>query len=471
MSAKNDFKAFSISDNANVVSQVKYEENQSLQIGFPPDNIPVNLLNKVLRQSSTISSVVANFIATQSGNDILDDGNIAKLTDQLNRALEQKITTEVPNASLTRKGVVQLTDVVGNSDTLAVTQKLAQEIINSLRESINTRIPNVRKVNGKVLTEDINITSQDILAGQAHNLGDNANLDNYKIPGIYHQEYNAHAKNGNNYPEPFAGSLVVLKAAGVVQRYFVYNSSRVYTRSQFHESPWTPWTREYNTLNRPTAGEVGAYAKAESDSRYITGLRKINGKALAADINITSQDIFAEQSINLGDNADLNSYKTPGIYYQEYNAHAKNGANYPEPFAGSLIVLKAAGVIQRYFIYNSSRVYTRSQFHDNPWTPWAQEYNSLNKPSDKVVGENTAVGSDSIYAATKEELIQQAEYDKSQLLTKVNNLVAPLQDAVDLDVASEAEKAVLLEWKKYRVMLSKVDVLQAPDIEWPDQPK
>ncbi|WP_434525407.1 tail fiber protein [Photorhabdus asymbiotica] len=137
MSPKNDFKAFSISNNANVISQEKYEENQGLQTGFSPENVPTHLLNKVLRQSSTISSVVADFIATRSGSDIIDDGNIARLTAQLNKALEQKITTDIPSASLTQKGVVQLTNVIGNSDTLAVTQKLVQEIIISLREEIN----------------------------------------------------------------------------------------------------------------------------------------------------------------------------------------------------------------------------------------------------------------------------------------------------------------------------------------------
>ncbi|NHB98024.1 phage tail protein [Photorhabdus stackebrandtii] len=137
MSHKNDFKAFSISNNANVISQEKYEQNQGLQTGFSPENVPTHLLNKVLRQSSTISSVVADFIATGSGNDVLDDGNVAKLTDQLNKAIGQKITADIPSASLTQKGVVQLTNVIGNSDTLAATQKLVQEVINSLREEIN----------------------------------------------------------------------------------------------------------------------------------------------------------------------------------------------------------------------------------------------------------------------------------------------------------------------------------------------
>ncbi|MCC8467105.1 gp53-like domain-containing protein [Photorhabdus bodei] len=137
MSPKNDFKAFSTSANANVVSQERYEESLSLYSGFPPDNVPTHLLNKTLRQSSTIASVVANFISTQSGEDVLDDGDTAKLNIQLNKALQQKFATQVPNASLIQKGVVQLTDVVGNNNTLAATQKLVSDINNNLNNRIN----------------------------------------------------------------------------------------------------------------------------------------------------------------------------------------------------------------------------------------------------------------------------------------------------------------------------------------------
>ncbi|WP_289996462.1 phage tail protein [Photorhabdus laumondii] len=131
MNLKNDFKAFSIKDGANVVAQNLYEDTIELQTGFPPIGLTTHVLNKALRQSSTISSVVADFIATESGSDVLDDGNITKLTAQLNKALEQKITKKVPDASLTQKGVVQLTDVIGNSNTLAATQKLVSDINNN----------------------------------------------------------------------------------------------------------------------------------------------------------------------------------------------------------------------------------------------------------------------------------------------------------------------------------------------------
>ncbi len=45
--------------------------------------------------------------------------------------------------------------------------------------------------------------------------------------------------------------------------------------------------------------------------------------------------------------------------------------------------------------------------------------------------------------------------------------IAPLQDAVDLDIATDDEKAQLDEWKKYRVLVNRVDTT-SPD--WPDVP-
>ncbi|KOY61019.1 hypothetical protein [Photorhabdus heterorhabditis] len=101
MSVKNDFKAFSIQSGANVVSQNLYESSPELQTGLAPNStIHVHLLNKTLRQSSTISSVLADFIAEQSGEDVLDDGNVAKLTAQLKKALE--------NVSAKRSGDIYL---------------------------------------------------------------------------------------------------------------------------------------------------------------------------------------------------------------------------------------------------------------------------------------------------------------------------------------------------------------------------
>ncbi|KNZ88427.1 tail fiber assembly protein, partial [Morganella morganii] len=71
---------------------------------------------------------------------------------------------------------------------------------------------------------------------------------------------------------------------------------------------------------------------------------------------------------------------------------------------------------------------------------------------------------------TKEQRIQQAEAQKQFLLAESNVAIAPLQDAVDLDMATPEEESLLKEWKKYRVMLNRVDTSTAPDITWPVKP-
>ncbi|EFO1023096.1 DNA-packaging protein [Escherichia coli] len=48
--------------------------------------------------------------------------------------------------------------------------------------------------------------------------------------------------------------------------------------------------------------------------------------------------------------------------------------------------------------------------------------------------------------------------------------IAPLQDAVDLEIATEEETLLLEAWKKYRVLLNRVDTSTAQDIEWPVAP-
>ncbi|NRN30084.1 phage tail protein [Photorhabdus heterorhabditis] len=300
MSTKNDFKAFSISNNANVVSQERYEEEQSLKTGFPPEHITTHVLNKVLRQSSTISSVVANFIETQSGNDVLDDGNIVKLTTQLNKALEQKIATEVPSASLTQKGIVQLTDKTGNSNSLTVTQKLVSDVNENannklaknqngadipdknafvknigLTETVNqakNAVPNSRKINGKALTGDVILNAGDVGAFKLglterytvnNQVPWNANTGLYDLlnPGI-DSSHIAHFNNGIGSCPAFQ-LKVQYRNGGIA-----YRSAR--DSYGFEED----WTYIYTTKHKPTAADIGAYAKSEGSEfiqpKYVT---------------------------------------------------------------------------------------------------------------------------------------------------------------------------------------------------------
>lgn len=71
---------------------------------------------------------------------------------------------------------------------------------------------------------------------------------------------------------------------------------------------------------------------------------------------------------------------------------------------------------------------------------------------------------------TKEELISAAENTKTALMADAGARISVLQDAVDLEMATDDEVASLAAWKKYRVLLNRVDTSKAPDITWPAIP-
>lgn len=65
----------------------------------------------------------------------------------------------------------------------------------------------------------------------------------------------------------------------------------------------------------------------------------------------------------------------------------------------------------------------------------------------------------------------QTEQKKQSLLAEATEAIAPLQDAVDLGMATDKEIVSLKKWKEYRVLLNRVDTSTAPDIDWPVKPE
>ncbi|HAV2230685.1 tail fiber protein [Enterobacter cloacae] len=164
------------------------------------------------------------------------------------------------DATTTQKGLVQLSSATDStSETLAATSRA----VKAANDNANGRVPAGRKINGHVLTNDINITAQDIFNGQAVGIGNAADLNTYTTPGLYYQPANAQAATGKNYPEANAGSLEVYKHAGFTQIYRIYNSSRSYIRT-IYSGVWSAWTRQYDEANKPTAVDVSAIPLAGS---------------------------------------------------------------------------------------------------------------------------------------------------------------------------------------------------------------
>ncbi|WP_449261531.1 tail fiber assembly protein [Escherichia coli] len=64
--------------------------------------------------------------------------------------------------------------------------------------------------------------------------------------------------------------------------------------------------------------------------------------------------------------------------------------------------------------------------------------------------------------------IRKAEEKKARLIQEATDNIAILQDAVNLEIATNEENSQLDSWRKYRVLVSRIDTSTAPDIVWPE---
>jgi len=74
-------------------------------------------------------------------------------------------------------------------------------------------------------------------------------------------------------------------------------------------------------------------------------------------------------------------------------------------------------------------------------------------------------------APTADQVIKMAAAEKTRLLALATVKIGPLQDAEDLDIATAEEAENLKKWKKYRVLLNRVDTNTSDDISWPVAPE
>ncbi|NCH87043.1 hypothetical protein EHJ13_06215 [Cronobacter dublinensis] len=215
--------------------------------------------NGVQHYVFALASIDANGVIT----DLRPKGSLAG-QDASDAMKKHEQSRNHPDATLNAKGFTQLSSAL---DSEAEDKAATPKAVKAANDNASGRVPSGRTVNGRALSEDITITAQDIFDGQSVSIGSAADMNAYTVPGLYYQLANSQAANGKNYPEAVAGSLEVYKHAGITQIYRVFNNSRAYIRTAFNGS-WSAWSQQYDEANRPTAGDVGAYTKAEGDARY-----------------------------------------------------------------------------------------------------------------------------------------------------------------------------------------------------------
>lgn len=137
-----------------------------------------------------------------------------------------------------------------------------------------TKLANARNINGVRFdgSADININTL-VSRNRVTALGGSAK----GTPGI--QMYEAY---NNGYPTAYGNVLHLTGVTAVGEGELLIGWSGtsgahapayIRSRRDTTDANWSGWAQLYTTAHKPSAGDVGAYTKAESDSRYVRDMR------------------------------------------------------------------------------------------------------------------------------------------------------------------------------------------------------
>ncbi|BEL79908.1 hypothetical protein SM12BL3_12150 [Serratia marcescens] len=130
--AKNEFLPFGTTANANVLSNADYLALPARPTGFGAGVAKSEELNKVWRQTSVMANVLAQFIADQSGQDVLDNGDLATLKTNLQNAIKSYVNSGLPAATDTVAGITKLSSLTDSNDTtLAATPAAVKSVMDT----------------------------------------------------------------------------------------------------------------------------------------------------------------------------------------------------------------------------------------------------------------------------------------------------------------------------------------------------
>ncbi|WP_405126522.1 phage tail protein [Salmonella enterica subsp. enterica serovar Enteritidis] len=315
--AKNDFKPFATGKGANVTSQPDWEALPALLSGFTAGKASSAQVNKALRQASFIAAALAQYTASKSGKDVLDDGDLSGFIAKMSAAFGKDFQTL--DATLTAlaglaTGADKLPYFTGN-DTAGQTDltSVGRDIIGKasiadiltylgLGETINlakNAVPATRRVNSKPLTGDITLWASDVGAISADAVGeitDNGTMASANAPGWWKVAV-SNSDTVVDFPTYPGGSklysygyLFVEKIGDVwFQHYYAHIGANA-KRQDWGTVPNTsrPWVIDYNTANKPTAGDVEALS--------------VNGGRLNGPLGIGTDNALGGNSIVFGDN-------------------------------------------------------------------------------------------------------------------------------------------------------------------------
>lgn len=113
--ATNQFKPFATRPDANVTPQNEWENLPALLSGFAGGKASSAQVNKALRQTSFIAAALAQFVSDKSGQDVLDDGDIAAFLTKLTTGFgKQYLSRQNPFADIKADGAGAVSSALAN---------------------------------------------------------------------------------------------------------------------------------------------------------------------------------------------------------------------------------------------------------------------------------------------------------------------------------------------------------------------
>ncbi|EAV2151086.1 phage tail protein [Salmonella enterica] len=212
-----------------------------------------------------------------------------------------------PDASTREKGFVQLSnDTNSESESLAATPKA----VKAAMDNANGRVPSGRKVNGHPLSGDITLWASDVKAISADAIGqitDNGTMASANTPGWWRVAVSNSDTVADfpTYPDGsklYSYGYMFVEKIGEVwfQHYYAHMGANA-KRQDWGTEPNTSrqWVIDYNTVNKPSASDVGALP--------ITGGR-LNGP-----LGIGTDNALGGNSIVFGDNDTGFKWHSDGV--------------------------------------------------------------------------------------------------------------------------------------------------------------
>ncbi|EDQ9602086.1 tail fiber protein [Salmonella enterica] len=247
----------------------------------------------IVQLSNATDSVSETLAATPKAVKVAYDLANAKYTAQ--------------DATTARKGIIQLSNATDStSETLAATPKA----VKAAMDNANGRVPSGRKVNGHPLSGDITLWASDVKAISADAIGqitDNGTMASANTPGWWRVAVSNSDTVADfpTYPDGsklYSYGYMFVEKIGEVwfQHYYAHMGANA-KRQDWGTVPNTsrPWVIDYNTANKPSAGDVGALP--------ITGGR-INGS-----LGIGTDNALGGNSIVFGDNDTGFKWHSDGV--------------------------------------------------------------------------------------------------------------------------------------------------------------